>query len=155
MQESLVFELQSLIKVHLSTNGNNEFVEIDKIYLKAPTYKQKDITIRLKKKFIEAIFAMTNSLSQKEAQSAVGDDEKSDLDAKSIKAVLFAAKDFDIVDFFKSFENLLFVVAFKNEEMTQALNKSDISKIAEDDFESLVAKYIEVFFIASWMKTLS
>jgi hypothetical protein len=45
-------------------------------------------------------------------------------------------------------------VAFKDEEMKQPLNSLDIEKINEEDFEELLAKYLEVFFIVSWMKTL-
>ena len=53
MQEELVFDLENPIKVQMNVDGKNEFVDIDKIYLQAPTYKHKDIIIVLKKKFIE------------------------------------------------------------------------------------------------------
>lgn len=146
------FNLEFAIKVQANIDGKNDFIDLDKIYLKAPSYKEKDKSLNLKKKFIEAIFAMTATLKRQEAQEQVGE---SKLDAKAIKAILYATKDFDIVSYFKTFENLLLNVAFKDEDMTQALNSSDILKINESDFEELLAKYLEVFFIVSWMKTLN
>lgn len=154
MKEELVFELENPIKVQINNNGKNEFEDITRIYLQAPTYKHRDITIDLKKRFIEAIFAMTSSLSKDEAQKTVGDDPNNELNAQAIKAVLYAAKGFDIVAFFNKFNSLFKEIAFKDEEKKQTLKGLDIEKIDENDFEDLVAKYIEVFFIASWMKTL-
>jgi len=72
-----------------------------------------------------------------------------------IHALLFLFKDFDIVSYHKYFANLLLNVAFKDEESKQPLTTLDINKISEDDFEGLLAKYLEVFFIVSWTKTLN
>jgi len=155
MEDKLVFTLKTPLEVQVTNNGKNEFLNIDKLYLSAPTYKHRDNTIGLKKRFIEAIFAMTNSLSKKEAESATGESE-SELDTKAIKAILYAAKDFDIVSFFNEFTKFLIKdIAFKDEEMKQPLKGAEIEKINENDFEDLIAKYIEVFFASSWMKTLS
>lgn len=155
MQEELVFQLENPIEVQSKQDGKNVFVKLDKIYLKAPTYKHKDITINLKKKFIEAIFSMTSSLNKDQAEQAIESNKNDGLDEKAIKAVLFAAKDFDIASFFSYFTKLLNKVAFKDEEMQQPFPNMEIEKINENDFEDLIAKYIEVFFIASWMKTLA
>lgn len=156
MTDTLKFNLSSPIKAQLNIDGKHEIVDVDLLYCKAPTYKHKDYTIDLKKRFIEAIFAMTNSLSRDEAQKAVESDEDKTMDAKSIKAVLFAAKDFDIVSFFKKFEKFLLAdICFKDEEYKQTIKSLDLQKMDETDFEELLAKYLEVFFIASWMKTLS
>jgi len=152
MIDKITFKLQTPVKTQVNIDGRNDFADLENIYLQAPSYKQKDKTLVLKKKFIEAVFLMTNSLQRQEAQEQVGDGK---LDAKSIKAVLFAAKDFDIVAYFKQFESLLLSVGFKDEEMKQPLNNLDIQKLDESDFEELLAKYLEVFFITSWMKTLS
>jgi hypothetical protein len=153
--DSLTFDLSKPIKVQLNVDGKNDFVDIDKIYFSAPSYKHRDLTIGLKKKFIEAVFAMTASLPKDEAQKQVNDDNGK-LDAKSIKAILYAAKDFDIVSFFKKFEAFLISeIAFKDEEKKQKLVALDLQRLDESDFEELLAKYLEVFFIVSWMKTLS
>ena len=120
--------------------------------MSAPSYKDKDKTLLLKKKFIEAVFGMTQSLSKQQASEQI--ENQNGLDAKAIKAILYASPNFDIVSYFKSFANLLLNVAFKDEEMKQPLNNLDIEKINDEDFEELLAKYLEVFFIVSWMKTL-
>jgi predicted thioredoxin/glutaredoxin len=150
--DNIIFDLQTPLKVQANVDGKNVFNDLDKIYLKAPTYKDKDKTLVLKKKFIEAIFAMTATIQKQDAQEQIGDGK---LDSKAIKAILFASKDFDIVAYFKHFESLLINVAFKDEDTKQPLILSEIQKINESDFEELLAKYLEVFFIVSWMKTLN
>lgn len=150
--DNINFDLQTPLKVQANVDGKNIFNDLGKIYLKAPTYKDKDKTLVLKKKFIEAIFAMTATIQKQDAQEQIGEGK---LDSKAIKAILFASKDFDIVAYFKHFESLLINVAFKDEDMKQPLISSEVQKIDESDFEELLAKYIEVFFIVSWMKTLN
>jgi len=150
--DNITFDLQTPLKVQANVDGKNIFNDLGKIYLKAPTYKDKDKTLVLKKKFIEAIFAMTATIQKQDAQEQIGEGK---LDSKAIKAILFASKDFDIVAYFKHFESLLINVAFKDEDMKQPLISSEVQKIDESDFEELLAKYIEVFFIVSWMKTLN
>ena len=152
MKDKIIFDLQNSIKVQFKDGDKNSFIDLDKIYLSAPSYKDKDKTLLLKKKFIEAIFGMTQSLSKQQASEQI--ENENGLDVKAIKAILYASPNFDIVSYFKSFENLLLNVAFKDEEAKQPLNSLDIQKIKEEDFEELLAKYLEVFFIVSWMKTL-
>jgi len=152
MKDKIIFDFQTPLKVQANVDGKNVFIDLDKIYLSAPSYKDKDKTLLLKKKFIEAIFGMTQSLSKQQASEQI--ENENGLDAKAIKAILYASPNFDIVSYFKSFANLLLNVAFKDEEMKQPLNSLDIEKINEEDFEELLAKYLEVFFIVSWMKTL-
>jgi hypothetical protein len=152
MKDKIIFDFQTPLKVQANVDGKNVFIDLDKIYLSAPSYKDKDKTLLLKKKFIEAVFGMTQSLSKQQASEQI--ENENGLDAKAIKAILYASPNFDIVSYFKSFANLLLNVAFKDEEMKQPLNSLDIEKINEEDFEELLAKYLEVFFIVSWMKTL-
>ncbi len=152
MKDKIIFDLQNSIKVQFKDGDKNSFIDLDKIYLSAPSYKDKDKTLLLKKKFIEAIFGMTQSLSKQQASEQI--ENENGLDAKAIKAILYASPNFDIVSYFKLFANLLLNVAFKDEDMKQSFTTLDIEKINEEDFEELLAKYLEVFFIASWMKTL-
>ena len=152
MKDKIIFDLQNSIKVQFNDGDKNSFLDLDKIYLSAPSYKDKDKTLLLKKKFIEAIFGMTQSLSKQQAGEQI--ENENGLDTKAIKAILYASPNFDIVSYFKSFANLLLNVAFKDEEMKQPLNSLDIENINDEDFEELLAKYLEVFFIVSWMKTL-
>ena len=152
MKDKIIFDLQNSIKVQFKDGDKNSFIDLNKIYLSAPSYKDKDKTLLLKKKFIEAIFGMTQSLSKQQAGEQI--ENENGLDTKAIKAILYASPNFDIVSYFKSFANLLLNVAFKDEEMKQPFNSLDIEKINDEDFEELLAKYLEVFFIVSWMKTL-
>ena len=152
MKDKIIFDLQNSIQVQFKDGDKNSFLDLNKIYLSAPSYKDKDKTLLLKKKFIEAIFGMTQSLSKQQAGEQI--ENENGLDTKAIKAILYASPNFDIVSYFKSFANLLLNVAFKDEEMKQPLNSLDIEKINDEDFEELLAKYLEVFFIVSWMKTL-
>ena len=152
MKDKIIFDLQNSIQVQFKDGDKNCFLDLNKIYLSAPSYKDKDKTLLLKKKFIEAIFGMTQSLSKQQAGEQI--ENENGLDTKAIKAILYASPNFDIVSYFKSFANLLLNVAFKDEEMKQPLNSLDIEKINDEDFEELLAKYLEVFFIVSWMKTL-
>lgn len=155
MQEKTVFKLSNPINVQYKLDGKNDFMDIEEIHLQAPSPKEKDITRGLKKKFIEAMFSMTSSISRDEAQQKATTDEAGELDEKGIKAVLFAAKGFDVVDFFNRFSVLLERVAFKDEEMQQKMIRIEFDKLDDNDFEDLVASYIQVFFIVSWMKTIS
>lgn len=153
--DNIVYELDTSIKAQLKVDGKNEFSEINSIHLKAPSYKERDTTLRLKKKYLEAMFAMTSTVSREDAQKTINEEGEGELNAQSIKAILFAAKDFDIVAFYDLFINLLVRVAYKDEDMSQSFAKLDFEKLEENDLEGLIAKYIEVFFITSWMKTLS
>jgi hypothetical protein len=152
MKDKIIFDLQNSIKVQFKDGDKNSFIDLDKIYLSAPSYKDKDKTLLLKKKFIEAIFGMTQSLSKQQASEQI--ENENGLDAKAIKAILYASPNFDIVSYFKLFANLLLNVAFKDEDIKQPFTTLDIEKISDEDFEELLAKYLEVFFIVSWMKTL-
>jgi hypothetical protein len=153
MKDKIIFDLQNSIKVQFKDGDKNSFIDLDKIYLSAPSYKDKDKTLLLKKKFIEAIFGMTQSLSKQQASEQI--ENENGLDAKAIKAILYASPNFDIVSYFKLFANLLLNVAFKDEDIKQPFTTLDIEKISDEDFEELLAKYLEVFFIVSWMKTLN
>ena len=152
MKDKIIFDLQNSIKVQFKDGDKNSFIDLDKIYLSAPSYKDKDKTLLLKKKFIEAIFGMTQSLSKQQASEQI--ENENGLDAKAIKAILYASPNFDIVSYFKLFANLLLNVAFKDEDIKQPFTTLDIEKISDEDFEELLAKYLEVFFVVSWMKTL-
>lgn len=163
MQDRLEFTLDKSLKVHGEVDGKNEFIQLDKLYLKAPTYKHKDKTINLKKDFIEALFGMTNSVDKNEAQNMINeasDSDKNDkLEAKAILAILYASKGFDIARFFDKFVNFLTSrkdpICFKDEDYSDIIRADEITQLTETDLENLIAKYIEVFFAVSWMKTLS
>lgn len=149
--DKISFQLQKPIKVQLTNEaGKGFFADIDTIYLTAPTPQQRDRTRVLKKKFFEAIYSLGNSQNKKE--EAIKEDDKP-LDSAAIKSILYFSKDWDIVAFFNLFQSLLIDVAFKDEDTTKKLNSLDIQSINDKDFDNLVGKYLEVFFMSSWMET--
>jgi len=151
--DKIVFELQDSIKVQSNIDGRNDFVDLKEIYLVAPTYKQKDLTLVLKKKFIEAQLGLILNMPKDKAESSQEGEGK--LNAQAVKLILYGAKDFDIVAYFASFAKILQSVAFKDESCEQKLNQLEIEKLSENDFENLLARYFEVFFISLWMRTLN
>lgn len=155
--EAIEFQLQDPIKVSANIKGENTFIDLEQLYLRAPTSKHRIYSIPLKKKFMEALFGMTKSVNKDEAQSSLdkasSDDEK--LDAQAIKTILYASEGFDIMAFYDKFIKFLSAdVCFKDEEHKDSIKGLELEKLSEDDLESLISKYIEVFFIVSWMKTL-
>jgi hypothetical protein len=164
MTDNTVFILEEPIKSQLNVDGKNDIVDINSLYLSAPTYKEKDRTIPLKQAFITAQsrlgMLMMDSIDQSEAQRRREEREEEgeeEMDISGIKMILFASGG-DAINlklFFDNFAKLLCSVAFKDEDMKQPIRALDLQKMSEDDFENLIATYIQVFFISSWMKTLS
>jgi len=158
VEDKFKFKLANPIKVQANIDGENTFSDLKALYLKAPTYRHRDKTLVLKKMFIGAIFGMTSSLNQEDAQARIDDasDTKDNkIDAKSAKVILYSDRDFDLDGFYKKFTKLLLSdICFKDEQHEQPILSVDVNKLSEDDFEELVAKYIEFFFATSWMKTL-
>lgn len=154
-KEHLVITLEHPIKVHYNLDGKNDFIDLNDIYLRAPSYKEGRNGLILKKKFIEAIVTMTSGMTKSRAEEIDDQNKDNDMDEKSIKAVLYGAKDFDIVNFYDEFKKLLEKVAYKSADMLQRLNNMELDKLSYDDIEKIVVGYIKNFFIVSWMKTLS
>jgi hypothetical protein len=163
--DNISFELESKIKAQVKVDGKNDIIDLGTLYLTCPSYKEKDKTLPLKQAFITAqtrlSFAMADLMDsdsvEKRREERESKEEDNKMDIQGIKMILFASGEqaININLFFDNFAKLLKAVCFKDEEMTQPINDSEIQKIEENDFENLVAKYIEVFFISSWMKTLS
>lgn len=155
--DSFVYELESSISVHNKVNGKNQLDHIDKLYLQAPSMKGLSrYSLPMKKKFFEAMFSMTQNVSRDEAERKMQQDSSSDgLDAKSILAILYGAKDFDILSFYDICNSFLVNVCFKDEDLQNNITLNELRSVKEEELEGLVAKYIEVFFSTSWMKMLS
>jgi hypothetical protein len=159
--EKTSFKISEPVKLEYKLDGKNDFMDIDEIYFKAPTRAERDICRGLKKKFMEAMFGMTASASPEEAQRRIDTSSSSKVkdevpDAQAIKVIMFASKDFNIGDYIKRFIVLFERVAFKDDELKQPLTSLDFEKFDnENDIEDLIAHYIQVFFIVSWMKTIS
>lgn len=162
MKDKEIFLLETPIKASLKVGDKNDIVDIDTLYLSAPSYKEKDKTLPIKQAYISAQMKfglmMKDSIDEDEAkrrrQERENDDDK--IDAASIKLILFGSgeESINLATFFKNFSRLFESVVFKDEELNQPIRGIELEKLSEFDFEELVAKYIEVFFISSWMRTL-
>ena len=64
MKDKIIFDFQNPVKVQFKDGEKNSFLDLDKIYLSAPSYKDKDKTLVLKKKFIENSSLLNNFAAQ-------------------------------------------------------------------------------------------
>ena len=156
IQDTFEFSLSSPIKIQGVKDGKNQFIEQDILYLTAPSQKQMRETLNLKQSFLKSIFGMARSFSKDEVNNKLNKEQSdSKFDAKGIIAALNLGSD-RITDFYSEFESYLTSgVAFVNKSLDNRINSQHIELLSIDDFEQLVAKYIEVFFIQSWMKGMS
>ena len=163
--DKINFTLENPIKTQIKVDGKNDILDVSELYLFCPSYKEKDKTLPIKQAFITAqtrlSFAMADVMDsdsiEKRREERESSEEENKMDIQGIKMILFASGEqaININLFFNNFSKLLKAVCFKDEEKTQPINDSEIQKMDESDFENLIAKYIEVFFISSWTKTLS
>ncbi len=172
MKQELEFKLNNPIKEsQVNIDSKNTTLDIDTLYLKAPTRQHRSKTMLLKQAFLSAqelrsmkIFA-TGVLStfdklNKESVRQNDDSEESDgtMDIDTIRDVILKSdKDcIDIVNFCDNFTKLILSqgICFKSEESKNAINNSDLDKITEEDFESLMIQYIWFFLTASWSRKI-
>jgi hypothetical protein len=156
--ESFTFNLSKPIKIQGQVDGKNEFIECDELHLIAPSLKQMRYSINLKKKFGEALFGFFTTLNKSgQAKAEVkAEEESKGLKAKEIIQSLYLAEGFDIASFFDEFKSLLVSgVCFTDVNQSNRIRPSDLDKVSLEDTEDLTGKYIEVFFISSWMKIFS
>ena len=137
-------------KVQINVGGKNDFMDMDTVYFVAPSAKNRDVTIQLKKLYKEAMFSVAMAARREGAKPAQNSEEMPT--GEEIFEVLGFAKDFDLSAFLNKFCILFEDVAFKDEERKQRLLPMEIAKIDGDDLEGLAAKYIGDFLLLSWMK---
>lgn len=150
--EKAALKISKPIRVQIRVGGKNDFMDIDTIYFAAPTADDRLLTTSLKKRFKEALFAISVAARKEGVSGKAPIDPDKTLNKDEILDLVMFAKDFDIEAFLQKFCTLFERVAFKDEEMTQRIIPSELDKIEGDDLEDLVGGYIENFFIGSWMK---
>lgn len=156
MSDVKEFKLEVPIKAHVNIDGKNDIVDIDTLYLQAPTLKHRFQVINLKKMYVEALFGITQIFTQDQINSQVSESDKDEsVSAKAISFTLNGAKNFDIASFYKKFYDLLGSgLCFTDSECTSKLESKFLDGLSNDDYENLCAKYLEFFLAASWMKSL-
>jgi hypothetical protein len=154
MQE--IFKLENPIKVHFKEDGKNIEKEIDELYLSEPSaYEDRAITINLRQPFLKAMVDLASKHSNKEQQAQEKKDD--DLfDEKSIKLILTLGFDGDELNkYYDHFKEIASRRIFKDSAKEQKINKVDLNKLSETDFDNLLTRYLHLFFVNSWMKTLA
>jgi len=155
MSKELEIKLIEPIESHYNDNGKNEVKMIETLYFKAPNYKHRDLTLKLRQDFLGAMIGLAKG-SENTSQSQEQSDEDFDLDAKSIRHIItLAGSNFDAPSFYNSFTALfLKEICFKDEEKKQKVLNSDLNKLSDSDLDQIIVRYIEVFFANSWMSVL-
>ena len=154
MQE--IFNLENPIKVHFKEDGKNIEKEITELYLSEPSaYEDRSLTINLRQSFLKAMIDLAGKYSNKENQASEKQEENS-FDEKSIKLILTLGFDGDNLNkYYEHFKELASRRVYKDNEKQQKMNKVDLLKLSENDFDNLVVRYLHLFFVNSWMKTLA
>ena len=155
MSKELEINLIEPIESHYNDNGKNKVRKIETLYFKAPNYKHRDLTLKLRQDFLGAMIGLAKG-SETTSQSQEQSDEDFDLDAKSIRHIItLAGSNFDAPSFYNSFTALfLKEICFKDEEKKQKVLSSDLNNLSLVDLDQIIVRYIEVFFANSWMSVL-
>lgn len=153
--ETMEYSLQEPIKSHAKVDGKFELIDLHTLYFKAPSKQERDITRALKKQFLTSIITLPELSRESDLARHEVEKEDGKFDAKTIKFILFAVKDLDINKFFAGFKNLFSRVAFKDAALEIKMQTLDLDNLEEDDLENIIAKYMEFFFVTSWMKSLN
>lgn len=159
MSDVKEFKLEVPIKAHVNIDGKNDIVDIDTLYLQAPTLKHRDAVIVLKKIYKIAHFNfeimvenLKDNRSEEEklkAQDNLNDvTEESDAILVEHVATILQGSDFDIIDFYKKFINFLSMeICYKDAECKNHATLHDLNLLHEPDYQKLIATYITFFFI--------
>jgi len=157
------FTLSSPIKVQSVIDGENQFIDQDIIYLKAPSQIQMRASLKLRQSFLSSFNHFLSIASSKQEKQNTQDQVISDeQESKEQESELIPVKEIitilnfggeDIEEFYKMFYNFVEYnnVLFIDESATQILQASDIdSKLSFKDYELLAATYIQIFFTQYW-----
>jgi hypothetical protein len=150
--ETQLFNLENSIKVHLNQNGKNTIVEVSELYLKAPSaYEDRTQILSLRQSFLKGLTKLANDFAGK--GEATKDDSK-ELDNKTISAVINLGVE-NIANFYNDFIELGVKNIFKDQGSEQKINKAELNKLSQEDLDNLIATYLRLFFVNSWMKVLA
>ena len=148
MKDFFEFKLSSSI----NTSVGSELKDLDTIYLKCFNIADhRNATILLRnqyKRMVIDVLPDLEKLPKPKNQESSGEQKAEDI--KELFSIFDGDKFISFLDKFIEFFKL--DIAFKDSELKYKMINIDINKIDSSDLELLVAKYIEVFFLSSWMK---
>jgi hypothetical protein len=147
-KDFIEFKLSESIK----TSVGSELKDLDTLYLKCFNIADhRNITISLRnqyKRMVVCVLPILNDLPKPKDQDGTGEQKAEDI--KELFSIFDGDEFVAFLDKFLEFFKL--DILFKDENFKHKANDIDINKINPDDIELLIAKYIEVFFLSSWMK---
>jgi len=148
MKDFFEFKLSSSI----NTSVGSELKDLDTIYLKCFNIADhRNATILLRnqyKRMVIDVLPDLEKLPKPKNQESSGEQKAEDI--KELFSIFDGDKFITFLDKFIEFFKL--DIAFKDSDLKYKMINIDINKIDSLDLELLVAKYIEVFFLSSWMK---
>lgn len=156
LKDFIEIKIDSSIKSQLKVGEKNSLVDLDTFYLKCFNVKDhKNITLALRNKYKRmmignaTLFSKLISDNKKEIKEELNEKEQVD----SILEILSISDDIELISFYEKFkEFLLQDIAFKDESFSQKINALDLENLDNNDLEKIIANYIAVFFVSSWMK---
>lgn len=155
LKEFIEVKISNPIKVAYNLDGKNDFLELDTIFLKCFNKKDhQNITLLMRNKYKRMMLSNVSLFSKfidgKPQEIKVLTDEE---EIDSIRQTLTICDGDELISFYDKFkEFLLKDIAFKDESFKQKLNGVELNLLDNDDLEAIIANYISVFFVASWMK---
>ena len=148
MKDFFEFKLSSSI----NTSVGSELKDLDTIYLKCFNIADhRNATILLRnqyKRMVIDVLPDLEKLPKPKNQESSGEQKAEDI--RELFSIFDGDKFITFLDKFIEFFKL--DIAFKDSDLKYKMINIDINKIDSLDLELLVAKYIEVFFLSSWMK---
>lgn len=143
-------QLQDVINVQINISGANTFADIDCIYLKEPAKNE-----------LASFYFYFNGQFIKEVQNIISNQKEQQKEQQQVSEQEYKAM-ISVCLFNDNFENrkdkiydLLSNIAFKDEQLKQNLNKSDIEKLSLEDLQEVVSSFLSKFWVARWLKQLT
>lgn len=156
LRDFIEVKIANPIKIQCNIDGRNDFIDLDKIYLKCFNKKDhQNITLLLRNQYKRMMLSNISLMPSNDSVRDVKDKQESTEEEtiESTKQVLSICDGDKLLSFYDKFKEFLSKdVAFKDESFKQKMNGVDLDKLDMDDFEKIVASYIGVFFVSSWMK---
>jgi hypothetical protein len=136
----------------INTSVGSELKDLDTLYLKCFNIADhRNATISLRNQYKRMVIDVLPELEKlPKPKDQEGSGEQKAEDIRELFSIFDGDKFIVFLDKFLEFFKL--DILFKDENFKHKANDIDIKKINPDDIELLIAKYIEVFFLSSWMK---
>ena len=146
----LKISLLDSINVAINIGGSNTFADIDCLYLKEPAKNElADFYFYFNGEFIKELqYFVNNNNNNSQKQGEASSEELKAM----VSICLFNDK-------FSTRKNkiysLLSKVAFKDEELKQSIDETEIDKLALEDLQELVSSFLSNYLVVRWLKQLA